>query len=122
SLLIKESTAFRPSALRNPIAGDKPLAVLKPSPPEPPPIIEFKMVAVLELAVVVIVRPPGNVVVVLSPGIEVSLEPDMTPFPQLKCWASSVPDQSMPLLVVGFLVISSRRASIRTCLVIVSRR
>src|SRR5437870_5720943 len=61
SLLIKESTAFRPSALRNPIAGDNPLAVLKPSPPEPPPIIEFKMVAVLELAVVVMVRPPGNV-------------------------------------------------------------
>src|SRR5262245_17364851 len=69
SLLMNESTAFTPSALRNPIAGDNPLAVLQPRPP--PPITEFNKVAVVELDVVVTVRPPGSVVVVESPGMDV---------------------------------------------------
>src|SRR3954466_4729147 len=69
SLLMKERTAFTPSALRNPTAGDKPLAVLKPTPPLP--MIELSTVAVLEEGVVVIVRPPGKVVVVGWPGMDV---------------------------------------------------
>ena len=102
------------------IAGDKPLAVLKPNPP--PPISDCSTVAVLELGVVVIWRPPGSVVVVGVPGIAVWLEPDITPLPQVKFCAANVPDQSIPFAVVGFWFISSRRASIKTCRVAVSRR
>ena len=85
SLLIKERTAFTPSAFRKPTAGVRPLAVLKARPPDPPPMMESRTVVVDEDGVVVITRPPGKVVVVGWPGIVVVLWPVMVPLPQLKC-------------------------------------
>ncbi|MFO1500683.1 MAG: hypothetical protein U1G07_20245 [Verrucomicrobiota bacterium] len=65
-----------------------------------------------------IVRPLGSVVVVRSP-VRVVVVPAVIPLPK-KFWFCGVPDQSMPLTEVGFLAVSIKRASIRTCLVGVS--
>src|SRR5216117_1985908 len=81
SLFRNDRTAFTPSAFRKPVAGDKPLTVLKPRPP--PPIIESRTVAVVEPGVAPLGLPLGNGGGGV-PGMVVVLLPDITPFPKLK--------------------------------------
>src|SRR2546423_3285038 len=89
SLFKNENTAFTPSASRNAVAGLNPLAV------------------------------SNNI---LGQRVErglLSLSSDVTGLlwrllPKARCWAWSVPDQSRPLPVEGFIEVSNRRASMRT--------
>src|SRR5690348_15156967 len=117
-LLRKESTALRPSAFRKKVSGLKPPAVVAPRPPAP--MTEFKTVLTALPALEFTVRPLGRVVVWLAPPMVVVLWPDMIPLPKETCWPASVPDQSTPLLVLGLIEVSSRRASMSTCRVWVS--
>src|ERR1035437_587497 len=133
-VLRNDKTAFTPSAFRKKVLGERPRAVSMESPPDPPPNTEFRRVLAVELdseegvVEVVIVRPPGNVVVVVEgvPGVVVwlwvGLVPDTTPLPKLTCCDWRVGDQSTPFEVDGLTTVSSKRASMSTCRVLVSRR
>src|SRR6185437_8815426 len=92
--LMNENTAFTPSASRNAVAGLKPLAVSKSIFGN-----DWDKVLLTELF--------GEFTCKL--------------FPKARCWACNVPVQSKPLTVLGFMDVSSRRASMSTCLVGVSR-
>src|SRR6185312_6195115 len=92
--LMNENTAFTPSASRNAVAGLKPLAVSNS----------------------ILGKVWDNVVLTEAEGgLSCKL------FPNARCWACRVPVQSRPLTVLGFIEVSSKRASIKTCLVGVSR-
>src|ERR1035441_9979812 len=122
-VLRKDKTAFTPSAFRKKVLGLRPRAVSAENPPLPS--IELRTVLAEELGLVVelTVRPPGKVVVVVVgvPGAVVVVVPVVMPLPKLTFCALSVPDQSTPFEVDGFTTVSSKRASMSTCLVWVSR-
>src|ERR1035441_7425244 len=118
-VLRKDKTAFTPSAFRKKVLGLRPRAVSIESPPLPS--IELRTVLAEELGLVVTVPPPGKVLVVGVPGAVVVVVPVVMPLPKLTFCALSVPDQSTPFEVAGFTTVSSKRASMSTCLVWVSR-
>src|SRR5438132_389338 len=104
-LFRNERAALTPSEFRKNVGGQTPRAVSRERPPLPSRVFSV----VLEAGVVVTVRPP----IVLSSGVPgVTVVPVVLPLPKDTWWLSKVPDQSMPLLVVGFIEVSSRRASI----------
>src|SRR5512140_393475 len=105
-LFRNESTALTPSALRNAIAGLKaePLARLISNIGllrMPPKVPGFAGVVTGPFAVLTVVAGVAGV-------------PGSALLPKVKCWAARVPDQSTPLLVLGLVEVSSKRASIST--------
>src|ERR1035441_5857653 len=123
-VLRNDKPAFTPSALRKKVLGLRPRAVSAENPPPPSTEVRTVVASLPGVVVLVTARPPGKLVVVVAdaPGEVVVVVPVVMPLPKLTFCDWSVPDQSTPFEVVGFTEVSSRRASMRTCLVWVSRR
>src|SRR5947209_5370104 len=95
-LFRNERVALRPSEFRKNVGGQRPLAVSSERPPLPSRVsnvvVEAGAVGIVRLPIVSFTGVPGVVV-----------WPVVRPLPKVTWWLSSVPDQSMPLLVVGFI-------------------
>src|ERR1700722_1533363 len=126
SVLRRERTAMTPSAFRKNVEGLNPSLVFTKSPGVPGvrmPLSKPDCAGVggvpekLNTFVPTVVTEGGTAGVPADGGVKYP-----EPLPKLTCWLARVPDQSIPLEVVGFLESSTNLASMSTSLVGKSRR